>query len=144
MYFSRDEKQLPLNTGSLGVVCSVVIIYHPQGLFSTCSSSSISEMDAGTFAIFEKFCPAANHEMCLQQCIGANIYSQNVNIDMCRMYTWNVAIRIHYTIYEHTEALFEGNILSYLSNRDVRHLFNGYIYLINYRHDYYYIPYVSG
>ena len=116
MYFSRDENELPLKTGSLGVVCSVVIIYHPQGLFSTCSSSSISADGPKHFAVFEPFCPAANLEMCLQQCIGANIYSQNVNIDMCTMYTWNVAIRIHYTIYEYTEALFEGNILSYLSN----------------------------
>ena len=65
-------------------------------------------------------------------------------MDMCTTYTWDVAIPIHYTIYNlhniysihniyytiytYTELLFEGNILSYLSNRDVRHLFNGCIY----------------
>ena len=113
-------------------MCSVVIIYH-QGLFSTCSSSSISTYRSKLSTIFEPFCPAANHE---------TVFSNSLLlISTLKMSIWTCAQRTHgtyqylyttqyilYTIYKYTELLFEGNILSYLSNRDVRHLFKGCLY----------------
>ena len=83
MFFSRDKNQLPVKTGSLGVVCSVVIL-------KACSPPALHpQYRLKLSTIFEPFCPASNHETVLSNAL--------LLISTLKMSIWTCAQRTHGT-----------------------------------------------